>query len=1284
MTSIQSNVRSAKRCSEYKPARMVPSSAGPRLSRGKPRQTDPAPQPPTPQLCLLPVCEASPEPGLSCRSRIRRAHRPPAGGVSLGVLYTPPRPSRGDGAASAPAPACRHPENTGRGSGAAGGGSGAGAGGAGAAPAARGGAGGRDGSRRARPREGRGKGPAVPRAPRPLCHFPVTMDTGSLDAAVQGALQALYPPFEATAPTVLGQVFRLLETSYQGDGLCCLLQFLIPAKRLFEHVRQAACAPYFNRIFLHEGWPLCLHEKVVVHLAPLNPLLLRPGDFYLQAEPCQEHSARITVKHLSCDLRTVEETPVPEAAYALLFTNEWLEEINGDRAGDPLHTCLVATENGIAPLPWSKIATPEFIEKPKAGADVVSVGDQHGPAPESTTTPAACSIPTSHGTVDTPAPYSNLAGTIPGCKVRSWKSSQGRYPGLIKVDQAGLRKQPSPLAMPSLCEIISQNLEGEYVDLLELSQEQLDLLARSLPPTCLPDPTRARAGTRVPWTNGELGAGTRHRGGTLSLEEGPCTPCQGTKLSQEPHGPRCRPRDSYLAALQNPVSFGPGLMAAILEEPDGPSPQLPSSAPRQTPAAGRRGPGSPLPLTHHPRTASPEARQGSPRPPPGSSHKFSFLKGPRLGAAPGDERATSQHEGAWKKVSAIYSPRMGRAKPGGKGTDTAAAATLEEQSPKSTGCRNGPSPPGTGNPVREPPGWQELHTGLLSSGIVCLPGSSDRLGRTLLQVTTSGNAWGAKWCSATELARLILYLCSLPRGEAKDAGITVLVDAREQPPAPVLFSALRSVQSISPGCLRTMLLLAEKELVPPRERLPGVQVETLASLKALGRHIDSSQLTPELDGTFPYCHGEWVQFFQKLHPFTAGLRRASGLLRSCIQELRAAGTLAGTQDVSACIGRQRELMRRVLSDPQLVQVQREGGAVLARLRREAARLGPSPGVRTSMDAAEGLYSQLEEELHDLVSQSNSCLERLEFLQKIRELGEFGKLGGWLDGEAAVQLQEMGTKEQSLNSVQGSKEHFNEFLVQAMAQYWRGLALCQEAAEVQDAAFPEADPFQKAAALFQRKLLRFLEQVERRRAERELLLELRHFSSKVSGLKVGCRQCSGRGLCGEGQALQCLQSSFQTLSVELAQEKLQEMEAQVCRMQSSQELAAWTQARHSYLESRQILEEMLAELQEAWGAQADGPGAAPLCHTAVPQGTVPSPGTHSSTAEATQYFQVSSQSSFCSEDSDSQNSTEDAPAASLPLPRDLQGPRPPHLSEKPSQIVYLENHHTKSPAKANTK
>ncbi|XP_018772811.2 uncharacterized protein KIAA1755 homolog isoform X1 [Serinus canaria] len=1262
------------------------------------------------------------------------------------------------------------------------------------------------------------------------------MDAGSLDAAVQSALQALYPPFEATAPTVLGQVFRLLETSYQGDGLCCLLQFLIPAKRLFERLRQAACAPYFNRIFLHEGWPLCLHEKVVVHLAPLNPLLLRPGDFYLQAEPCEEHTARVTIKHLSLDLRSVEETPVPEATHALLFTNAWLEEVNSSWAGAPLHTCLVATENGVTPLPWSRIATPEFTDKPRAGADNVPPGAWHEPAPE--TAPVTL-VP--HGTANVPMPYSNIVGTIPGCKATSRKSSQGRYPGLIKVEQAGLRKKPATLAVPSLSEIISQNLEGEYVDLLEQSQEDLDVLTTSLLPTCLPGSIRAGADEMLPWANGGSGADSWPCGGALSSEESPCSPCLGRKISQEPgsHGPKCRQRDSYMAALQNPVSFGSGLMAAILEEPDSPGSELPPATPRETPAQHRKGAGSPMLLTHQSCRATPGVpgrgglvQRGSPRLPPGSSHKFSFLKGTRHRAAPEDERVSSQHEGAWKKMSAIYSPRMGRARATGKGTNAATAAPVEERSLESSSGKNGPSVPSTGTAGREPPAWQDLHAGLLRSGIICLPGSSDRLGRALLLVTTSGSAWRAAWCSAAELARLILCLSSLPRQEvkngerreAKDVGLTVVVDARKQPPAPVLFSALRSVQSVSPGCIHSMLLLAEKELVSHREKLSGVQVETLTSLKALGRHVDSSQLPPELDGAFPYCHGEWVQFFQKLQPFTASLRRASELLQHCIQELRNTDALAGTQDAAAGIRRHQELMQKVLNDPQLVRVQREGGFLLARLRREAARLCASDHIRTGMELAEGLYSQLEEELHSLVSQSNSCLEHLQFLRKIRELEtEFGKLGSWLDGEAAARLQEMGTEDWSPDSCQGSTEHFTEFLTQATARYHHGLTLCQKAAEVRGRTFPEADAFQASAALFQTKLMSFSQQLERRQAERELLQELVRFSNKVAGLKLDCRQCSARAQRGEGQALRCLQRSFQKLSVEFALEKLKEMKAQVRRMQSSQGLAAWTEAQHRYQETRQILEEMLAELQEAWGAQADGqgdsssppspgsaaphmevpvcraapspepavlggrglaeqpetsterpgqpqgpgqsqpsttpgstlgveqsslqphcrlepqgarashhhisadtphpkpkskaslgvtghqaqersqprrrrpvtlppwtrfPGADPPCPTAVPHGTASEPSTAGAPAgpqaEAAQYFQISSQSSFSSEDSDSQNSMEEVPAASLALPKDLQSPRAPCPSEKANQIIYLENHHAESSAKANAK
>lgn len=40
------------------------------------------------------------------------------------------------------------------------------------------------------------------------------------------------------------------------------------------------------------------------------------------------------------------------------------------------------------------------------------------------------------------------------------------------------------------------------------------------------------------------------------------------------------------------------------------------------------------------------------------------------------------------------------------------------------------------------------------------------------------------------------------------------------------------------------------------------QTETLSSLKALLKHIDQSQLTRDLEGTFHYNHSHWIHFRQ--------------------------------------------------------------------------------------------------------------------------------------------------------------------------------------------------------------------------------------------------------------------------------------------------------------------------------------------------------------------------------------------------------------------------------------
>ncbi|XP_070600361.1 uncharacterized protein KIAA1755 homolog [Erythrolamprus reginae] len=1024
----------------------------------------------------------------------------------------------------------------------------------------------------------------------------VCKDPQSLDAAVQNTLSGLFPPFEATAPTVLSQLFRVLESKYHGDGLCCLLDFLIPLKRLLEHIRQAACAPYSGRVFLHEGWPLCLHEKVTVHLSPLNPLLLRPGDFYLQAEPCGEQSACLVVKCLSKDLTTAEKIPIPDTACSWLFTEAWLEDINRDLERPTLHTCLVATGNGIVPVPWNKIATPEFVQLPKAEhpmeKDSVHLETQGRLNAESPSQPSG------------------------GDQVS--QTSPAKYPGLIKVDQ-GSWKKSTLFVVPSLCDIISENLEGEYVNLVDFSEESSNVeppspaaVARRLAPEAgkalLLQPDEEIGPHGVAW---DCGKGE-------DLEEGPCTPCLRRKMSPDAkiHEPRCRYRDSYMAALQNPISFNSGLMAAILEEMD-----LTQAAPssEEVEAQPDEGSGqmiSPCPLEHPDKDRKMEEnpRLGvtkpakSPAEGPAAGSKFSFLKGHRPSASSGEgssspEKAGKGPEGLRKKTLMVSSPKAARAKSvAGKGSSPTEMAFGDLSRPLTLDAV-GMTPSSTDNLINESlvlgsnPSesvlWDLLNSELLSSGIARLPGSVDKLGRPLVEVPQNGGSWQDPGISAKEVAQLLLCLCSMARKRSSDQAVVILIDGRKEAPPPTLPTALGSLQKSFPGSIQVLLLVAEKEATTQVEKFLGLQVEAVTSSKALIRHVDSSQLTQAFDGHFPYNHGEWVQFFQKVHHFVGGLKKASELLRTTAQELEKEEGLETLQAVERQVSRHRQLMQEVLCDAQLVNLQREGGVTLARMRKEAARLGFTPDVRRSFESTLAIYNLVEEDVHTLVTKSNSCLEHLEFLKKIRELEEeFHQVTLWIDEEGDPELTAVGLVEGSLEKTEESYRRFKDFFKEATVHYNRGLSLSKEAAKIQGFKYPEMSTFEAAKGTFQAKLTMFYMDMEMKGAELETFLDLYRFCDKVTAFHLDCKEHLAQSKSREKEpntveAQQDNRDVLRRMSEDFSEEKFQQMKLQASSMHSDKGRLIWSDALERSREAKRMLEDLQVHFKEAKGGVPAG-------------------------------------------------------------------------------------------------
>ena len=114
-------------------------------------------------------------------------------------------------------------------------------------------------------------------------------------------------------------------------------------------------------LFYHDGWPLCIHEKVVLQLAPLHKVRLKQGDFYLQIVPLGRKTVKLVIKCLSASGLAIAEIPIAESMYGSIFTAEFLQNVTRDRNLHPLQNCLLTTGTSVYRTPWKNVINPLFV-----------------------------------------------------------------------------------------------------------------------------------------------------------------------------------------------------------------------------------------------------------------------------------------------------------------------------------------------------------------------------------------------------------------------------------------------------------------------------------------------------------------------------------------------------------------------------------------------------------------------------------------------------------------------------------------------------------------------------------------------------------------------------------------------------------------------------------------------------------------------------------------------------------------------------------------------------------
>lgn len=139
-------------------------------------------------------------------------------------------------------------------------------------------------------------------------------------------------------------------------------------------------------LFCSEAWPVCLHEKVIVQLSPLDQQPFHPPDVFLLVITSAAASfpreatttscwtiARSKPPLLLCSISSnglhVGQRKDSEIALCFLVSMAWLKSVNREQEQQGerrLERCLLSAHGDVFRVPWEDLIYPQFITLPHA------------------------------------------------------------------------------------------------------------------------------------------------------------------------------------------------------------------------------------------------------------------------------------------------------------------------------------------------------------------------------------------------------------------------------------------------------------------------------------------------------------------------------------------------------------------------------------------------------------------------------------------------------------------------------------------------------------------------------------------------------------------------------------------------------------------------------------------------------------------------------------------------------------------------------------------------------